>query len=63
LPHGPLPGKSGKTGAVFICPCFAQCHRFSKTYYALLPHRPALFCLISAEAYLLTGSLNHDLHD
>jgi len=27
----------------------------AKTYYALQPHCPALFCLISPEAYLLTG--------
>jgi len=34
---------------------FAQSPRFSKYCYALPAHGPALFCLISPEAFLLTG--------
>jgi len=54
LPHGALAANQAKPG-LYLFALFAHCHRFSKTYYALQPHCPALFCLFSAEAYLLTG--------
>ncbi|HTE01984.1 MAG TPA: hypothetical protein VK668_22000 [Mucilaginibacter sp.] len=55
LPHLPLPGKSGKTGAANYCPKATHSQCCGKICYALPAHRPALFCLISSEAVLLTG--------
>jgi len=55
---GPLPRKSGKTRAGNICPAYASLTAFAsaKISYALpLRSRPPSFCLISPEAFLMTG--------
>jgi hypothetical protein len=52
----PLPCKSGKTGAANLCPTIVRAfHFFRKVCYALQPHWPPLFFLISPEAARLTG--------
>jgi hypothetical protein len=57
LPHKAFPCKSDKTWAAKSCPTlFAHGHRFSKYCYALQPHKPPSFCLISPEAALLTNT-------
>jgi len=52
---GPLPCKSGKTGAGIYCGQAAQRPVRCKNPYALPRACPPLFYLISPEAYLLTG--------
>jgi hypothetical protein len=54
----PLPRKSGKTWAAKSCPTSVRSWpSLRKFRYALQPHSPTLFCLISPEAALLTGNI------
>jgi len=60
LQHGPLPRKSVKIWAGNICGHSAHIgRRAAKISHALpLRSRPPLFCLISPEAFLMTGNGN-----
>jgi len=59
LPHyGLCPANQAEPGAGVFCPAIRTRHpRFSKILMPLQPHYPPSFCLISAEAGLLTGNI------